>query len=47
MNTEKISVIEYLENKELLEINYTPYDTKVQIVNTIISSSTLPWMRVQ
>lgn len=33
----KISVSEYLEDRDLLELNYTPYDIKVEIVDVIIS----------
>lgn len=37
MSENKISVSEYLNNKELLEINYTPYDIKNNIVDAILS----------
>lgn len=37
MNENRISVAEYLENDELLEINYTPYDVKINIVDVILS----------
>lgn len=33
----KISVSEYLNNKELLEVNYTPYDVKEKIVDVVLS----------
>lgn len=35
----KISVSQYLENEDLLEINYVPYDIKKEIVETIISKT--------
>lgn len=37
MNENKISVAEYLKNNELLEINYTPYEVKLNIVNVMLS----------
>lgn len=37
MSENKISVSEYLDNRELLEINYTPYDIKENIVDVILS----------
>jgi len=37
MSDNKISVSNYLENVELLEIDYTPYDVKVDIVDVILS----------
>ena len=40
MNENKISVIQYIENEDLLEINYTPYSVKKEIVNTIVSQVT-------
>lgn len=36
MSENKISVSQYLENEDLLEINYVPYDVKREIVDTII-----------
>jgi hypothetical protein len=41
MSENKISVSEYLNNKELLEINYTPYDIKNNIVDAILSQVTV------
>lgn len=40
MNENKISVIQYIENEDLLEISYTPYSVKKEIVNTIVSQVT-------
>ena len=40
MNENKISVAEYLEDNELLEIKYTPYDVKSSIVDVILSQVT-------
>lgn len=37
MSDNKISVSNYLENVELLEVDYTPYDVKVNIVDVILS----------
>jgi hypothetical protein len=37
MNENKISVSEFLETPELLEVGYTPYDKKVDIVDVILS----------
>jgi hypothetical protein len=37
MSENKISVREYLDNKELLEINYTPHDIKNNIVDVMLS----------
>lgn len=39
MSENKISVSQYLENEDLLEINYVPYDVKREIVETIISKT--------
>ena len=37
MNENKISVSKYLENKDLLKINYIPYDVKLNIVDVVLS----------
>ena len=34
---EKISVKEYIENKDLLELSYIPYDKKIDIVSGVFS----------
>jgi len=39
-NNDKISVAEYLNNKELLVLTYLPFDTKMEIVSNIINSVT-------
>lgn len=36
MENNKISVQEYLNNKELLSVVYIPFDTKIQIVSRVI-----------
>ncbi len=36
-NNSKISVSEYLENKELIEISYIPFDKKMEIVGHVIN----------
>lgn len=36
----KISVKEYLENKEILELNYIPYEQRVEICNVILDQCT-------
>lgn len=36
----KISIKDYLENKELLEINYIPYEERVEICNVILDQCT-------
>lgn len=38
MTENKISVTQYMENGNLLEISYVPYDQKVEIVEAIIPS---------
>lgn len=37
MNENKISVSEYLKDNGLLEINYIPYDVKLDIVDVVLS----------
>lgn len=37
MSDNKISVKEYVENKNLLEVNYVPYDNKLQIVSHVLN----------
>lgn len=38
VNENKISVMDYLDNHMLLRINYTPFDTKMEIVGHMLTS---------
>ena len=35
-NNDKISVADYLNNKELIKLTYLPFDTKMRIVSGVI-----------
>lgn len=37
MENNKISAIEYINNNELLEVNYIPFDQKMQVVSNVLS----------